>query len=119
MSLFVSLLSEGMTDCTFMNKAIQDDGYGGYTTTWTDGATFKAAIVLNSSLEARIAEAQGVKNVYTITTSKAITLKQNDVIKRNEDEKIFRITSDGTDNKTPNSAGLDMRNVSAEEWNLI
>lgn len=115
----MSLLDEAMKDCTYMNKSIQDDGYGGYITQWTDGATFKAAIVLNSSMEARIAEAQGVKNVYTIITKKAITLKQNDVIKRNEDDKIFRVTSDGTDMKTPDSAGLDMRNVSAEEWNLV
>jgi hypothetical protein len=42
----------------------------------------------------------------------------HDVIMRIADGKIFRITSDGDDNKTPKSATLDMRQVSAEEWSL-
>lgn len=114
----MSLLSEAMTTCVILNKTTQADGYGGYITNWTDGAEFEAAIVLDSSMQARIGEKQGVTALYTVTTSRALNLQYHDVFRRVEDGKIFRVTSDGDDKKTPQSAGLDMRQVSAEEWEL-
>lgn len=114
----MSLLSEAMTTCVYVNKAVVPDGEGGRITTWTDGAEFQAAVRFDTSTEARIASAQGVSNLYTIITQKDINLEYHDVIKRLSDRKIFRVTSDGEDNKTPNSAGLNMREVTAEEWRL-
>ena len=110
----MSLLSDSMTECQYIDKTTVSDGYGGVETVWTPGAKFTAAFTLYSSLEARRAEQEGVKNLYTIITSKLVTLMRGDVIQRIEDSKYFRITSDGTDDKTPRSAGLDMRKVSAE-----
>ena len=114
----MSLLKNAMTDCVIINKQIVDDGYGGYKTIWVDGATIQCAIVLNNSIQAQIAQKQGTTAFYTVTTSKAINLEYHNVIRLLSDGKIFRITSDGDDNKTPDSAGLDMRQVSAEEWSL-
>lgn len=114
----MSLLNEAMEDCTILNKTIENDGYGGYITSWKKGATFKAAIVLDSSMQARIAEKQGVTALYTITTDKALNLQFHDVIQRDSDGKVFRVTSDGDDKHTPDSATLNMRQVSAEEWIL-
>lgn len=114
----MSLLSEAMTSCVIMDKTTVADGYGGYTTSWSDGAQFNAAIVMDSSIEARIAERQDVSGFYTITTKKSLNLQYHDVIKRLSDGKIFRVTSDGDDKATPNSASLNMRQVSAEEWSL-
>ena len=114
----MSLLSEAMTTCVILNKQTEADGYGGYITTWVDGAEFKATIVLDSSMQARIGEKQGVTALYTVTTTKALNLQYHDVFRRVEDGKIFRVTSDGDDKKTPASAALDMRQVSAEEWSL-
>ena len=114
----MSLLSEAMTPCTILDKKTVSDGRGGYAAVWQDGAEIKAAIVLDSSKQARIAEAQGVKALYTITTPRAVNLQFHDVLRREEDGKIFRVTSDGDDKKPPPSAILDMRQVSAEEWAL-
>ncbi len=114
----MSLLDEAMETCAFLNKQVIPDGYGGYTTTWADGATFKAAIVFDTSIEARTAEAQGVTSLYTVTTPRALTLEYHDVFRRTSDGKIFRVTSDGDDKYTPASAALDMRQVTAEEWAL-
>ena len=114
----MSLLENAMEDCVIMNKAIIDDGYGGYITTYVEGVHFNSAIVLNNSMEARIAEQAGVTALYTITTSNALNLQYHDVFKRVSDGKIFRVTSDGDDKKTPASATLDMRQVSAEEWKI-
>ena len=68
---------------------------------------------------ARIAEKQGVTALYTITTRKNINLQYHEIIKRVRDGKLFRITSDGDDNATPGSAGLNMRQVSAEEIDAL
>ena len=114
----MSLLSEAMEECCFIDKTTQNDGYGGVETVWALGADFNAAIVLDSSIEARIAEQQGVKGRYTVTTTKSLNLQYHDVFKRVSDGKIFRVTSDGDDKHTPASAGLDMRQVSAEEFKL-
>ena len=114
----MSLLDEAMETCTFLNKQVSPDGYGGYTTTWADGASFKAAIVFDTSIEARTAEAQGVTSRYTVTTPRAMTLEYHDVFRRTRDGKIFRVTSDGDDKYTPASTALDMRQVTAEEWSL-
>lgn len=114
----MSLLSEAMENCIMLDKRTTADGYGGYITSWVEGAEFQAAIVLDNSIEARLAEQQGVTALYTITTKKAVNLQYHDVFKRLSNGKIFRITSDGDDKKTPNSAGLNMRQVSAEEWVL-
>lgn len=114
----MSLLSEQMEECTIMDKITRPDGYGGVKTTWVDGAPIHAAVVLNTSMEARIGEKQGVTALYTVTTGREINLQYHDVIRRLSDNKVFRITSDGDDKHTPASALLNMRQVSAEEWSL-
>lgn len=114
----MSLLEEYMESCTIYDKTHEKDTYGGMWVVWKEGVSFDAAITLDSSMEARLAEKQGVTAVYTITTNRDINLQYHDVIRRDSDGKIFRVTSDGDDKKTPNSAGLNMRVVSAEEWEL-
>lgn len=114
----MSLLSEAMESFVIMDKQTSADGYGGVKTIWTDGAEIKAACVYNSSVEARVGVIQGLTSLYTIITKKNINLQYHDIVRRLSDGKIFRITSDGDDNKTPASATLNMRNVSAEEYVL-
>lgn len=107
-----------MTDCRLIYIILVDDGYGGQETRIIDGATIQCAIVLNNSIQAQIAQKQGTTAYYTITTSKDVNLEYHNVIMRLSDGKVFRVTSNGDDNKTPDSAGLDMRQVNAEEWEL-
>lgn len=115
----MSLLSDAMETCTMLDKTTTEDGMGGFIPSYKPGATFKAAIVFNTSLEARRAQAEGVKSLYTVTTSRAVTLEYHDVFMRTRDSKVFRVTSDGDDKYTPKSAALDMRQVTAEEWSLV
>lgn len=114
----MSLLSEAMEECIMMDKSKVDDGYGGYDNIWTEGVHFDAAIIFDSSMNARIADKQGVSSLYTITTDKRLVMQFHDVFKRVRDGKIFRVTSDGDDKFTPESASLNMRQVTAEEWSL-
>ena len=112
----MSLLSDAMEQCVLYNKTSVSDGYGGRIDTYTEGMTFDAACVLDTSIQARIAEKQGVTALYTITTNRIMNLQYHDIFKRVSDGKKFRVTSDGDDKKTPKVAGLDMRQVSAEEY---
>lgn len=114
----MSLLDEAMEKCIYLDKTTAPDGYGGTTVSWQEGAEFYAAIVFDTSMEARVADRQGVTSLYTITTRKNLTLEYHDVFRRLRDGKIFRVTSDGDDKHTPASANLDMRQVTAEEWSL-
>lgn len=112
----MSLLSEAMENCIMMDKTTASDGRGGFTTAWADGAEFTAAITFDSSMQARAAGVAGVTSLYTVTTAKNVNLQYHDVFRRVSDGKIFRVTSDGDDKKTPVSASLNMRQVTAEEF---
>ena len=114
----MSLLENAYEDYVLIDKKRVSDGLGGYVTEWTDGVTIQGAMVFSSSMQARTAQSLGVSSVYTLTTKKNVTLEYHDVLRRVRDQKIFRVTSDGDDNFTPKSAGLDMRQVTAEEWAL-
>ena len=114
----MSLLSDAMEKCIMIDKVTTPDGYGGVKATWKEGADFQAAITLDTSIEAKVAEKAGVTALYTITTKKNVNLQYHDVFKRLSDNKLFRVKSDGDDNHTPAGATLNMRQVSAEEWEL-
>lgn len=114
----MSLLTEAMEECTLLYAITVDDGYGGHERQWVEGATFKAAIVFDTSIEARMADKQGVSSLYTVTVSKDFMLEYHNIFRRERDGKYFRVTSDGDDKYTPQSATLDMRQVTAEEFVL-
>lgn len=114
----MSLIDAFKEPCVIMNKAKVSDGEGGFTTAWQEGAEFEAAIVKDSSLEARIAEKDGLTNTYTVTTAKNAALEFHDVFKRKRDGQCFRVTSNGDDVQTPSVASFQFEQVSAEEWML-
>ena len=114
----MSLLSDAMEKCVYLNRQKIPDGYGGSKDTYTDGVGFNAAITFDTSMQARRASKDGVTSLYTVTTSRDFTLEYHDVFRRTRDGKIFRVTSDGDDRYTPQAATLDMRQVTAEEWSL-
>lgn len=114
----MSLIEDFKVECVFMEKTKVSDGEGGFVNSWSEGENLNAAIVFDNSLQSRIADKQGVTNLYTITTDRNVLLEFHDVIKRVSDGKVFRITSDGSDSKTPTVATLSFCQVSAEEWVL-
>ena len=112
----MSLLDRAYQEMVMLEKERTPDGEGGFITKWREGTAFMAAITFDSSMQARIAKKQGVTSLYTVTTKRAAVLEYHDVFKRISDGKVFRVTSDGDDKATPDSADLNMRQVTAEEW---
>ena len=71
----MSLMDDFKSTCIMLDRRTASDGEGGYTTEWIEGAKFVAAISLDSSITAKIAEKQGVTGLYTVTTSRQINLQ--------------------------------------------
>lgn len=114
----MGLIDDFMDTFTLIDEVTSDDGYGGVITEYRDGASITAAITFDTSMQARIAQKSGVSSLYTLTTKKNVVLRYHQILRRESDKKILRVTSDGDDKFTPNSATLDMRQVTAEEWSL-
>jgi hypothetical protein len=114
----MSLIDSMKEDCVMVDKRSVPDGIGGFMYQWEDGARFQAAIVKDRTMEARIAEKQGVTEIYTVTVSKTLPLEYHDVFRRLSDGAIFRVTSNVTDSKTPKVASFQFGQVTAERWVL-
>ena len=114
---FVGLMNDFVEDCTLLEKTRVPDE-GGWTNTWVDGMEFQAAITYDTTIQARVAESEGMKATYTVTTEKTMPLDFHDVFRRKRDGQVFRVTSQGDDRKTPASASFQVSQVAAEEWAL-
>lgn len=114
----MSLMEQMMTPCVLLEKTRIPDKEGGFDTKWVDGVSILAAITLDTTVQATIAESRGVASTYTVTTSRAIKLEYNDILRRESDGKIFRVTSDAGDKVSPDCSTLDMAQVTAEKWEL-
>lgn len=102
-----------------MEKKRVSDGMGGFIVTYVDGVEFKAAISTDQSIEALVAEQQGVKSTNTITAYKNVLLSYDDIIKRKATNKYYRITSNPKDMETPSTiSNLELYQVKAESYDL-
>ena len=107
-----------MEKCTILNHIREDDPYGGFVQTWTDGATFDATIIKDSTTEAVVAEKQGITEIFTVVTKKSFPLDYHDVFRRESDKQIFRVTSNAKDSEAPEASTVKIAKVTAEKWVL-
>ena len=112
----MTLIDAFKEPCTLVEKTRVPDGEGGWTTAWADGAPFDAAIVLDSSINARVAEAEGVTGVYTVTVDRNVQLDFHDAFRRDSDGQVFRVTK--VNDSTPDVASFKFNQYQAEEWAL-
>ena len=108
---------DGYQTYCYVNQAVIDDGQGGRITTWTDGATFDAALTLQTSDSMRIAQAEGVRAIYTVTAPKDVRLPWHTVFRRVSDGQVFIITSED-EKAAPSGSLIKTRIVTAERWEL-
>lgn len=112
------IIDEFKTTCTLLEKRRVPDGEGGWYVTWIDGPQFEAAIVMNTTTTARVAEREGMAPIYTVTTERNMPLDFHDVFRRESDGDTFRVTSDAKDVQTPDRASFQFAQVTAEKWAL-
>ena len=65
-----AIIYDMMEKCCILNKIREDDAYGSETITWSDGTSFDASIIKNSTTEAIVAEKQGATEILTVVVYK-------------------------------------------------
>lgn len=114
----MSLLDRMMTPCRIMDHITGDDPYGGIIDSYEPGATIQAVIRKDTTTEAQVAEKSGMSEFFTIVTNKRVRLHYHDVIRRESDGAIFRITSDSLDSEAPDASTVKITKATAERWVL-
>ena len=74
----MSVLNDFARPCVLMEKARVPDGEGGYTIDWADGATFQNYQALDTSMEARRAQKEGVTSVSAALVDQALPSEYGD-----------------------------------------
>lgn len=101
-----------------LEKRREPDGEGGYITSWTDSVEFTNHQALDSSMEARRAEKEGVTSLYSALVRKDLPIEYNDVFRDTETGQTYRVTSNPEEKQSPKSATFDLKYFTAERWNL-
>lgn len=85
---------------------------------WVDGAEFINYQALDTSMEARRAEKEGVTSVYSALVKKSLPIEYNDAFKDLTTGNTYRVTSRPEDKAAPASASFDLKFFTAERWAL-
>ena len=97
--------------CALMEKTRKPDGAGGYEVTWIEGAEFLNYQSLDTSMEARRAEKEGVTSVYSALVDKAVPIEYADYFRDKETGMTYRVTSNPEEREAPRTAGATIRGL--------
>nr|DAE75694.1 MAG TPA: head closure knob [Caudoviricetes sp.] len=114
----MSLLDDFAIPCVIMEKTRIPDGEGGYILQWSEGAVFINHQALDTSMEARRAEKEGVTSLYSALVQKTVPIEYNDYFKDKATGVTYRVTSNPEEKKSPGSASFDLKCFTAERKEL-
>ena len=114
----MSLVNDFARPCVLMEKTRVEDGEGGYTLDWKDGVTFQNYQALDTSMEARRAEKEGVTSVYSALVDKALPIEYGDYFKDMGTGLTYRVTSNPSEKESPKSATFALKYFTAERREL-
>lgn len=109
------LLNEFTEEFAFMNYVDVDDGYGGYTQEWREGAHFTGILLKSNENQDLVSGAQTNTTFYGIKIPRNVPMEYKTVFKRLSDGKTFRCKAD-EGMRTPSFSQLDIRQMPIEEW---
>lgn len=114
----MSLLDDFARTCVVLEKKRVPDGAGGYLVEWTEGAEFVNYQALDTSMEARRAEKEGVTSVYSALVQSDFPIEYNDYFRDKQSGQTYRVTSNPEEKKAPKSASFDLKFFTAERKEL-
>ena len=114
----MSLLNDFARSCVLMGKTRVPDGEGGYTLDWAEGATFWNYQALDTSMEARRAEKEGVTSVFSALVDEALPIEYGVYFKDSETGLTYRVTSNPSEKESPRSATFALKYFTAERKEL-
>lgn len=114
----MSLLNDFARPCVLMKRKSVPDGESGQKTEWVEGTPFTNYQALNTSIEARRAEKEGVTSVYSALVDKALPIEYGDYFKDTETGLTYRVTSNPSEKESPKSATFSLKYFTAERKEL-
>ena len=114
----MNLLQEFAVPCVLMEKRRVPDGAGGYITTWEEGAEFESFRYLDTSMEARRAQQEGMKSLYSALVQRDFPLEYGHAFKDKTTGLTYRVTSNPDEKKAPKSSTFDLKYFTVERWAL-
>lgn len=109
------LLNSMAEKCVLMEKTRKPGDEGGYKITWTEGAEFNNYQALDTSMEARKAEKEGVTSVYNALVDIALPIEYGDYFKNVETGITYRVTSEPDEKKAPSISTMKLKYFTAEK----
>lgn len=106
------LWQDFMGQCVRLEKTSTPDGQGGQTTSWKPSKPFEAAVVRDSATVSTVADRDEPSATFTVTTQTPLSF--HDVIRRESDGLVVRVTSEAIE--TPGSASFSFVQYKAERW---
>jgi len=114
----MSLLDSFARPCVLMEKTRDPSPEGGWVTAWKEGASFKSYQYFDSSMEARMAQREGVTSVYSVLVDKDFPIEYNDAFKDLSTGATYRVTSRPKEKVAPASSSFNLKFFTAERWEL-
>ena len=114
----MSLLDDFARPCVLMERTSVPDGEGGEETDWVEGTPFTNYQALNTSMEARRAEKEGVTSVYSALVDKSLHIEYGDYFKDIGTGLTYRVTSNPSEKEAPQSATFTLKYFTAERKEL-
>ena len=114
----MSLLDDFAHPCVLMEKTRVEDGAGGYDVTWQEGVSFQNYYTLDTSMEARRAEKEGVTSLYSGLVQKNLPIEYGDYFKDTVTGETYRVTSNPEEKEAPRSSSFDLKYFTAERKEL-
>ena len=119
MSIFDSdLLNEYKKDFQIWHKVSQDDPYGGYSSTWSKGATFKGILTEDTSLTATVAGQEKKTQLYGLKVKRNAPLDFQTIFQDVTDKSFYIVTSGKTLN-SPSMSAMDMKILSCMAFDPV
>ena len=110
----MSLLDDFARTCVLMEKKRVPDGAGGYMVQWEEGAEFTNYQALDTSMEARRAEKEGVTSLYSALVEQSVPIEYNDYFRDETTGETYRVTSNPEEKMAPRSSTLPLKYFTAE-----
>lgn len=111
----MDLLQQAMEDFVVLNKLIVDGEFGVPSTTYQEGATFKAVAKMKTSTQMEIAQQQGAKRVYSLYFPPVLdVIEQGVMIRRKRDGLTFRVNATPDTRETPSFSAIPLKYTTME-----
>lgn len=111
----MSLLDDFARPCVLLEKKRTESDEGGWVTEWVDGIEFMNHQALDTSMEARRAEKEGVTSLYSALVDKSLPIEYNDYFRDLTTGETYRVTSNPEDKVAPKSASFAVKYFTAEK----